>query len=182
MMYRALRKIKAVLYHKLVEPSIKRSLANCGKSSHIEPGGDFYPLSRIHIGEHVSIGPNARLWTSRADIYIEDYALFGPGVTIITGDHRKDVIGKHISELTDDDKVPEDDKDVVIGKGAWLGANVTVLKGVTIGDDAIVAAGSVVTKDVAPYTIVGGNPAHYIKDRFGEDELKEHIKLTKKSD
>lgn len=182
MMYRVFRKIKAVLYRKLAEPSIKRSFANCGKSSHIEPCGDFYPPPRIHIGEHVSVGPNARFWTSRADIYIEDYALFGPGVTIITGDHRKDVVGKHISELTDADKLPEDDMDVTIGRGAWIGANAIILKGVTIGRDAIVAAGSVVTKDVAPYTIVGGNPAHYIKDRFTEDELSEHIRLTAHSE
>ena len=112
------------------------------------------------------------------EIYIEDYALFGPGVTIITGDHRKDVIGKHIIELTDADKTAEDDQDVVIGKGAWIGAGAIILKGVHIGADAIVAAGSVVTKDVAPYTIVGGAPAHFIKNRFSEDQLERHIQAT----
>lgn len=181
MMYRVLRKIKNILYHTVAEPDIKHSLAECGKNSHIEAGGDFYPLSRIHVGDHVSIGPNARFWTTRADIYIEDHVLIGPGVTIITGDHRKDVVGKHISELTDDDKRIEDDLNVTIRKGAWIGANVTILKGVIIGKDSIVAAGSVVTKDVAPYTIVGGNPSHYIKDRFTNDELSRHISLTDRS-
>lgn len=171
MIYRAIRKLKAVLYHAIIEPDIKRSFAACGKNSRVESGGDFFPLSNIHVGDHVSIGTSARFWTTRAQIYIEDYALFGPDVTIITGDHRKDVIGKHIIELTDADKTEDDDQDVVIGKGAWIGAGTIILKGVHIGEDAIVAAGSVVTKDVAPYTIVGGSPAHFIKDRFSEEQL-----------
>lgn len=174
MIYRALRKLRQVLYHTFVEPDIKRSLAECGKASRVESGGDFYPLSNIHVGDHVSIGANARFWTTRAQIYIEDFALFGPGVTIITGDHRKDVAGKHIIELTDDDKTASDDQDVIIGTGAWIGAGAIILKGVHIGADAIVAAGSVVTKDVPPYTIVGGVPAHFIKERFSEDQLLVH--------
>lgn len=174
--------MKAVLYHAIVEPDIKRSFAECGKDSHIDSGGDFFPLSNIHVGNHASIGVNARFWTTRAKIYIEDYALFGPGVTIITGDHRKDIIGKHIIELTDTDKTAEDDQDVVIGRGAWIGAGAIILKGVHIGADAIVAAGSVVTKDVAPYTIVGGAPAHFIKNRFSEDQLERHIQTTEGDD
>lgn len=182
MIYRAIRKLKTVLYHVLVEPDIKRSFAECGKNSHVESDGDFFPLSNIYVGDHVSIGPNARFWTTRAEIHIEDYALFGPGVTIITGDHRKDVVGKHIIEMTDADKTAEDDRDVVIGKGAWIGAGTIILKGVHIGSDAIVAAGSVVTKDVAPYTIVGGAPAHFIKERFSEDQLRSHIQTVEYND
>lgn len=100
--------------------------------------------------------------------------MFGPDVTIITGDHRKDVIGKHIIELKDADKTEEDDQDVVIGKGAWIGAGTIILKGVHIGEDAIIATGSVVTKDVAPYTVVGGVSVHFIKERFSEEQLTKH--------
>ena len=177
MIYRVIRKLKAVLYHAIVEPDIKRSFAECGKDSHIDSGGDFFPLSNIHVGNHASIGVNARFWTTRAQIYIEDYALFGPGVTIITGDHRKDVIGKHIIELTDADRTAEDDQDVVIGKGAWIGAGAIILKGVHIGADAIVAAGSVVTKDVPPYAIVGGVPAKVLKYRFDSEIIDELVKF-----
>ena len=53
---------------------------------------------------------------------------------------------------------------VVIQDKCWIGFNVIILKGVTIGEGAVVAAGSVVTKDVAPYTLVAGNPARFIKD------------------
>ena len=70
----------------------------------------------------------------------------------------------------------------MIGKGAWIGAGTIILKGVHIGSDAIVAAGSVVTKDVAPYTIVGGAPAHFIKERFSEDQLRSHIQTVEYND
>lgn len=178
MIYRAIRKMKAVWHRAVIEPDIRRSFAACGRDSHIGPGGDFYPLRNIHVGNHVSIGENARFWTTRAQIYIEDYVLFGPDVTIITGDHRKDVVGKHIIELTDADKTADDDRDVVIGKGAWIGAGTMILKGVHIGADAVVAAGSVVTKDVAPYTIAGGSPARFIKNRFSEEQLARHIQAV----
>ena len=183
MIYKTLRKLKQILHRTIIEPDIKRSFSECGKNSHIDKGGDFYPLSNIHIGNCVSVGPNARFWTTRAQIYIEDYALLGPAVTIITGDHRKDVAGKHIAQLTDEDKTADDDRDVVIEKGAWIGAGAIILKGVRIGRDAIVAAGSVVTKDVVPYTIVGGSPARFIKNRFSEEQLANHpeFSYTKKS-
>lgn len=60
---------------------------------------------------------------------------------------------------------------VVIGNDVWVGAQVTILNGITIGDGAIVAAGAVVTKDVEPYSIVGGVPAKHIKWRFSEDKI-----------
>lgn len=60
--------------------------------------------------------------------------------------------------------------DIVIGNDVWLGRECVIMPGVKIGDGAIVAAYSVVTKDVEPYSVVGGNPAHFIKKRF-DDEL-----------
>lgn len=69
----------------------------------------------------------------------------------------------HLSELPH--KV-----DIVIGNDVWLGRECVIMPGVKIGDGAIVAAYSVVTKDVDPYSVVGGNPAHFIKKRF-DDEL-----------
>lgn len=59
--------------------------------------------------------------------------MFGPGVTIITGNHRMNVIGKYMTELTDAEKEPSDDQPVEMEGDNWVGANVTILKGVTIG-------------------------------------------------
>ena len=100
--------------------------------------------------------------------------MFGPHVLVVTGDHRTDVIGRYLDSVTDEEKLPENDKDVVIVGDNWIGAHVIILKGVTVGRGAIVAAGAVVTRDVPPYAIVGGCPAKVIKYRFTEKEIAVH--------
>nr|WP_305069771.1 CatB-related O-acetyltransferase [Flavobacterium covae] len=64
--------------------------------------------------------------------------------------------------------------DTVIGNDVWIGHNATIMAGVTIGDGAIIATNATVTKDVAPYTIVGGNPAQLIRKRFSEEKSKNY--------
>ena len=73
--------------------------------------------------------------------------------------------------------LPENYEDVVIENDVWIGANVTILKGVTIHQGSIVAAGAVVTHDIPPYQIWGGVSAHYIADRFSKDELQKHKEI-----
>ncbi len=80
----------------------------------------------------------------------------------------------------DVDRIPEawDNKgDIVIGNDVWIGYEAVVLAGVTIGDGAIVAARAVVTKDVPPYTIVGGMPAKPIRKRFSDSEIDQLLEL-----
>ncbi len=67
--------------------------------------------------------------------------------------------------------------DINIGNDVWIGYNATIMAGVNIGDGAIIAANSIVTKDVEPYTIVGGNPAKKIRKRFSEDIIAKLLKL-----
>lgn len=67
---------------------------------------------------------------------------------------------------------PEPGADTVVGNDVWLGTGAMVMPGVTIGDGAIIAAGAVVTKDVAPYSVIGGNPAKVIKHRLPEADAK----------
>ncbi len=66
---------------------------------------------------------------------------------------------------------------IVIGNDVWIGARAVINRGVTIGDGAIIGAGSVVTKDVEPYTIVGGNPARPIRKRFSDEIIEKLLKL-----
>lgn len=63
--------------------------------------------------------------------------------------------------------------DIIIKNDVWIGANCTILDGITIGNGAVIAAGSIVTKDVPPYAIVGGNPAKIIKYRFSKELIDE---------
>lgn len=69
------------------------------------------------------------------------------------------------------------DKDVVVEEDVWLGVNVTLLSGVTVGRGAIVAAGSVVTKDVPPYSVVGGVPARFIKFKWPLEDILKHERI-----
>jgi virginiamycin A acetyltransferase len=67
--------------------------------------------------------------------------------------------------------------DIIIGNDVWIGYKATIMAGVTIGDGAIIATNATVIKDVAPYSIVGGNPAHEIKKRFSEDTISKLLDL-----
>lgn len=73
---------------------------------------------------------------------------------------------------------PHTHGDVNIGNDVWIAANVTIMSGITIGDGAVIASNSHVIKDVKPYTIVGGNPAQFIKKRF-DDEIIEKLLILK---
>ena len=67
--------------------------------------------------------------------------------------------------------------DTIIGNDVWIGANVTIMPGVKVGDGAIIATNAIVTKDVEPYTIVGGNPAVPLKKRFSDKEIERLLAL-----
>ena len=67
--------------------------------------------------------------------------------------------------------------DTIVGNDVWIGYNSTIMPGVKIGDGAIIATNSTVTKDVEPYTVVGGNPAKEIKKRFTENEINKLLKI-----
>lgn len=106
----------------------------------------------IHIGRNVFFNGGCR-FQDQGGIYIDDGALIGPMVVLATLNHEQDP--EHRGNLFP--------KPIRIGKKVWIGANATVLPGVTIGDGAIVVAGTVVAKDVPPGVIVGGVPAKIIK-------------------
>ena len=105
---------------------------------------------RISIGDRVAINSFCRLF-GHGSIVIGEDTQIGPGSLITTTDH--DYQGN----------LKEHFRPVTIGKGVWIGANVTILSGVEIGDSAVIGAGSVVTHDVAPGTVVAGNPARILR-------------------
>lgn len=167
------------LLAKLVQRYRKRALKACGNHTYVAKECQLY--GSICLGDHVVIGRGAYFVSTRAEIRIHDHVIFGPNVTIYTGDHPMDVIGKHISELTDADKNdPKLDQDVVIESGCWIGTRAIILKGVTIGRGSVIGAGAVVTKDVPPYSIYVGVPVARTFARFNPEQIKEHETLLQK--
>ncbi|TAM97761.1 MAG: CatB-related O-acetyltransferase [Chitinophagaceae bacterium] len=154
----------------LLKPLFKKH----GKHFIFDPNGN-YSFSTIEVGDDVYIGPGAVLNASESGIVIGNKVMFGPNVTIMGGDHNISEVGKYMFDVKE--KKPENDLKVIIEDDVWLGTGAIILKGVTIGRGSVIAAGALVTKDVPPYSIVGGVPAKVIKMRFSEQELKEHKRL-----
>lgn len=106
--------------------------------------------SGLEIGNNVFINYNSSMM-SAGGIIIEDNVQIGPNVMLVTTNHdfnRREIVIH---------------KPITIKKGAWIGGRSLILPGVTVGENAVVAGGAVVTKDVEANTIVGGNPAKVIK-------------------
>lgn len=165
---------------KILSPIYKRCMKHCGKDVFLRPiTSDIKGLENLSIGDGTSVPKGSVFYCTRAELIIGKNVIFGPRPTIITGDHRIDILGKHIIDVTDEEKLPQNDLPVIIDDGCWIGANVTILKGVTLGCGCVVAAGAVVTKSFPPYSIIGGVPAKLIKMRFTSDQIIEHESLLK---
>ena len=165
--YKTCQLASKVWYRLIVMPMKKASFARCGKAVYVGKHGNF-TYDNIELGDHVYIANDVELMSTRAKIRIGDHVMIAARACIITGNHRMDIKDKYLDEVTDTEKRPEDDQDVVLEGDNWIGACACILKGVTVGRGAVVAAGSVVTKDVPPYSVVGGAPAKLLKMRFEE--------------
>lgn len=115
-------------------------------------------IAQCTIGRFCSIAPNVTIGLGEHPIN-----MFSTH-PLVFGAHKALGINKGLGGRRGEQKPPP-----IIGNDVWIGANVTILRGVKIGDGAVVGAGSVVSKDVAPYSVVGGLPAKEIKKRFPEE-------------
>ncbi len=169
------------IWDKLWAVFYKRAMRHCGKNVYLRPmSSDLKGLWNMSIGDGTSIPKGSTFYCTEAPLTIGKKVIFGPHPTIITGDHRTDVIGQYIMDVHE--KLPENDAPVVIEDDVWCGANVTILKGVTIGHSSIVAAGSVVTRSFPPYSIIGGVPAKLLRIRFTEKQIEEHERRLNKDE
>lgn len=134
---------------------LKKMLAEVGKGCYIEPplhsnwGGHH-----VHMGDYVYANFNLTL-VDDTHIYIGDYTMLGPNVTLATAGHP---IAPELRAQVYQYNVP-----IHIGKNCWLGAGVIVLPGVTIGDNTVIGAGSVVTKDIPANVVAVGNPCRVLR-------------------
>ncbi|MCW2278077.1 acetyltransferase-like isoleucine patch superfamily enzyme [Heliophilum fasciatum] len=130
----------------------------CGENVAIDEGVILYNPENLKLGNNISINQFCYL-QARGGITIGDNVSIGHMVTIMSSEHVFTDIHKPIK----DQGIQV--KSVVIENNVWIGAKATIMMGVHIGQGAIIAAGAVVTKDVAPNTIVGGVPARVIRKR-----------------
>lgn len=166
------------VWDKLWSPFYKHAMKYCGKNVYLRPTcSDLKGLWNMSIGDGSSIPKGSVFYCTEAPLTIGKKVIFGPRPTIITGDHRIDVVGEYI--MDSHDKLPGNDAPVIIEDDVWCGANVTILKGVTIGQGSVVAAGAVVTKSFPPYSIIGGVPAKLLKMRFTAEQIEKHEKQLK---
>jgi chloramphenicol O-acetyltransferase type B len=141
-------------------------LLACGPGTYIA-GNPFIVPRSTRIGAHSFIGTGCHL--AVLDLTIGNYVLLAGSVAIVGGDHRFDVVGTPMILSGMDDPKP-----VRIHDDVWIGHGAIVLHGIEIGEGAIVAAGSVVTKDVPEYTIVAGCPARPLRERFAPPQKEIH--------
>ncbi|MBQ7836168.1 MAG: sugar O-acetyltransferase [Clostridia bacterium] len=135
---------------------LKEMFAEIGEGCYIEP-----PLHSNWGGKHVHLGKNVYAnynitFVDDTHIYVGDGTMFGPNVVLATAGHP--VLPK-LRELVYQYNLP-----IHIGKNCWLGAGVIVLPGVTIGDNTVIGAGSVVTKDIPANVVAVGNPCKVLRE------------------
>ena len=146
---------------------LKEMFAEFGEGSYIEP-----PLHANWGGKHTHFGKNvyANFNLTLVDdshIYVDDNCMLGPNVVLATAGHP---INPELRE-----RVTQYNADVHIGKNVWLGAGVVVLPGVTIGDNSVIGAGSIVNKDIPANVVAVGNPCRVLRE-IGEKDRKYYFK------
>lgn len=135
-------------------PILRRLLGSCGEKIFIKPPFHCDYGYNILVGENFFANFDC-VFLDAARITIGDNCMIGPGTHIYAIGHPLDPAERNKSVGTP--------KAVTIGNNVWIGGHCTILPGVTVGDNAVVGAGSVVTKDVPANTVVAGNPAKVIK-------------------
>ena len=137
------------------EQLLKEMFAEIGEGCYIEPpfhanwGG-----AHVHFGKYIYANFNLTM-VDDTHIYVGDYTMFGPNVTVATAGHP---ILPELREKAYQYNIP-----VHIGRNCWLGAGVLIMPGITIGDNVVIGAGSVVTKDIPSNVVAVGNPCRILR-------------------
>ena len=139
------------------------------------------------VGKHTyHHSPTIHWGNSGAKLVIGNYCSIAGNLNIyLGGNHRTDWVStypfghvnKHVFNKYNGDGHPGTRGDVVIGNDVWIGANVTIMSGVTIGDGVVIANNSHVVKNAEPYSLIGGNPAKFIKYRFTSEQIKKLLEI-----
>jgi acetyltransferase-like isoleucine patch superfamily enzyme len=150
-------------------------MARCGPRTSFDGlTSTFDGAGNISLGSDVFLAPRCFIAVPNVQFSVGDDTMIGPDFCVMGGDHRFDVPGR----LYRDTHALGVNQPIFIGCNVWIGARVTVLKGVRVGDGAIIGAGSVVTRDVPSQAIAAGVPAAVVRWRFeGSDRARHEASL-----
>ena len=127
----------------------------------------------VYLHEHTRVPVDSMILATNQPFVMKKYSVCAHRLTVVTGNHAR-VKGRYFISVTEAEKPEGFDAPVTVEEDVWMGANVTLLMGVTVGRGCTVAAGAVVHRDTPPYSVVGGVPAKFIKFYWSIDEIMEH--------
>ncbi len=144
------------------EKMLKAMFAEIGENCYVEtPFRSNWGGSNVHFGKNIYANFNLTL-VDDADIYVGDSTMFGPNVIVCTAGHP---INAKLREQVYEFNIP-----IHIGKNVWIGANSVILPGVTIGDNSVIGAGSIVTKDIPSNVVAFGIPCKVQREISEKDD------------
>jgi len=146
-----------------------------GKNIILSKGGTFIRPEEIVFGNNIFISRNFHI--SARNLIFGNNIMIGPNLVIECDDHIYNKVGVAMFQTQKERK----GSFIKLEDDIWIGAGVTILKNVIIGEGAVIGAGSIVTKDIPPYTICAGIPCKALKPRFNEQELEKHLYIVKSS-
>lgn len=163
------------IIRKILRGILKKKFRKIGQNVMWDPLTSSINYDNVIIGNNVHMGRNLNLRASHSSIIIGDDVMIAPNVGIYGGNHITNKIGYKMNEQRKSKEWK--DRDCKIENDVWIGANVIILEGVTIGEGSIIAAGAVVTQNIGEYCVSVGNPAKVIRKRFDEIDIERHKKI-----
>lgn len=151
---------------------------NIAKTARVDESVRVRNPQNLYMAENTNIDEGGYIMNTRALVIFKKNSGAAFGFTAVTGNHMS-IVGLNLKQINDDVKDKMDichemDKDIIIEEDVWIGNHVILLSGVCVGRGSEIGAGSVVRKNVPPYSIVIGNPCKVVGFRFTPQEIIEH--------
>ena len=147
-----------------------KNYAKCGKNTDLYGPLNLDPQF-VELDDYVRLQPNIRLISHGGKLIVKKYSAIGAGTVIIPGSHIPTVgLPQFLSQTHINDVAT----DIIVGEDCWIGSGSYLLSHAKIGRGCVVAAGSIVTKEIPPYAVVAGSPAKIIASRFSIPQIIKH--------